>query len=35
MMLQKAMAKIYGSYLALNTISSAEALETITGFFVK
>ena len=35
MILQKAMAKVYGSYLALNSIPSFEALETITGFYVK
>ena len=35
MILQKAMAKMYGSYLSLNNLSPVEALETITGFYAK
>jgi hypothetical protein len=35
MVLQKAMARLEGSYLALNTLSPLETLETITGFYTK
>lgn len=35
MILQKGLAKIYGSYLALNALTPCEALEAITGFHVK
>lgn len=32
MILQKALAKLYGSYLLLNNIDPLEALETLSGF---
>ena len=35
MILQKAMAKIVGSYFALNSISPTETLEALTGWYAK
>ena len=35
MILQKGLAKTFGSYLALNTLSTSEMLETVSGFYVK
>ena len=35
MLLQKALAKLYDSYILLNNLNPVEALQEITGFFAK